>query len=107
VDACLRDGYSTAGSPGTGLGAIIRQSEAFDLFSWPGLGTAALARLRRDRRDHAAAPSPYGAVSLPKPGEDVCGDGWSARLRPDGLTLMVVDGLGHGRVRQASRGGSH
>jgi hypothetical protein len=29
-------------------------------------------------------------------GEEACGDGWSARPHPDGMTLIVVDGLGHG-----------
>ncbi|HEX2552692.1 MAG TPA: ATP-binding protein [Microvirga sp.] len=98
VDACLRDGYSTTGTAGTGLGAVARQSQLLDIFSRPGLGTAALVRLQRGRR--GAAPPPagpaFGAVSLPKHGEEACGDSWSARPHPDGLTLMVVDGLGHG-----------
>jgi anti-sigma regulatory factor (Ser/Thr protein kinase) len=99
VDACLRDGYSTTGTAGTGLGAVSRQSHFIDIFSRPGLGTAALARLQRGRLAPAPASGPgsaFGAVSLPKTGEIACGDGWSARPHPDGLTLMVVDGLGHG-----------
>jgi anti-sigma regulatory factor (Ser/Thr protein kinase) len=98
VAACLRDGYSTAGSAGTGLGAAVRQSQLFEVFSRAGLGTAALARLQRGRPGQlapATAPS-YGGVSVPKMGEEVCGDGWSVRPHPDGLTLMVADGLGHG-----------
>jgi anti-sigma regulatory factor (Ser/Thr protein kinase) len=43
---CLRDGYSTAGSPGTGLGAIARLATEFDIQSQPGKGTAVMARLR-------------------------------------------------------------
>jgi hypothetical protein len=43
----------------------------------------------------AAGPA-FGAICLPIASEDVCGDAWSARPHPDGLTLMVVDGLGHG-----------
>jgi anti-sigma regulatory factor (Ser/Thr protein kinase) len=98
VDACRRDGYSTTGTAGTGLGAVSRQSHFVDIFSRPGLGTATLARLQRGRRGAApAAAGPvFGAVSLPKTGEEACGDGWSARPHPDGMTLMVVDGLGHG-----------
>jgi anti-sigma regulatory factor (Ser/Thr protein kinase) len=98
VEACMRDGFSTAGSPGTGLGAIARQSELFEVYSRPGLGTAALARLYRGRRGSMAAPlaRAHGAVSVPKAGEEVCGDGWSACPHADGFTLMVVDGLGHG-----------
>ena len=42
---CFRDGYSTAGSPGTGLGAIARLADEFDMHTIPGKGTAVLARL--------------------------------------------------------------
>ena len=98
VQECLRDGYSTAGSPGTGLGAIMRQSEFVDIFSHPGQGTAILARLRAGRSAPAeTSTSPrWGAVCLPKPGEAACGDAWSAASDADGYTLLVADGLGHG-----------
>src|ERR1700759_5090052 len=46
VGASLADGYSTAGTAGKGLGAVVRQSHFVDVASWPGLGTAVLARLR-------------------------------------------------------------
>lgn len=49
VAACLRDGYSTAGSAGIGLGAVVRLSAEFDLYSRPA-GTLVLARLFRDGR---------------------------------------------------------
>ena len=45
VDRCLEDGYSTSGSPGTGLGAMRRLSSLFDIHSIPGVGTVILARL--------------------------------------------------------------
>ncbi len=32
----LQDGFSSSGSPGTGLGAVRRLSSAFDLYSQPG-----------------------------------------------------------------------
>ena len=98
VQTCLRDGYSTAGSPGTGLGAVARLSEQFEVYSRPGLGTAAVARLRSRRRGTPATArgTPLGAVSVPKAGEEVCGDGFAAHAGPDGQTLMVADGLGHG-----------
>ena len=40
IGESLRDGYSTAGSPGTGLGAIKRLSDEFDIYSTPGKGGA-------------------------------------------------------------------
>src|SRR5689334_20816610 len=45
IEQCMQDGYSTAGTPGNGLGAIARLASHFDLYSVPGHGTALLARL--------------------------------------------------------------
>src|SRR5262245_14946875 len=45
LDHALRDGFSTRGSSGTGLGAISRQATAFDIHSAPGAGTGLLARV--------------------------------------------------------------
>jgi anti-sigma regulatory factor (Ser/Thr protein kinase) len=98
VQACLRDGYSTAGTAGHGLGAVQRQSHMVDVVSWPGIGTAVLARLATGpvpRRRDAARPG-WGAVSVPKLGEEACGDAWSVEDTEAGRTLFVADGLGHG-----------
>src|SRR4051812_15664360 len=46
VAACLRDGYSTGGTPGNGLGAVKRLSAEFELFSAPDKGTVILSRIR-------------------------------------------------------------
>lgn len=100
VQACLRDGHSTAGSTGTGLGAIARGSHLLDIYSRPGSGTAILARLRQGRPARSApSPEPVsGAVNLPKAGEEACGDRWCAKAHATGFKLMVADGLGHGPV---------
>src|SRR5687768_15258429 len=45
LSEALTDGFSSAGTPGTGLGAIMRQSQTAQIATWPGLGTAVLARL--------------------------------------------------------------
>ena len=95
----LRDGFSTAGSAGEGLGAVKRQSSLVDIVSWPGLGTAVLARVTPRATGRGSAdprPSPWGAVCVPKPGEEACGDSWHAVADEDGITALVVDGLGHG-----------
>ena len=94
---CLRDGFSTTGSPGTGLGAIFRASDAFDVYSRPSLGTGVFARigarpLHVDRVPRLVA----GAVSVPFPGELECGDAWTAMALPTVMRMLVVDGLGHG-----------
>ncbi|MBA3710727.1 MAG: anti-sigma regulatory factor, partial [Planctomycetes bacterium] len=41
---CLRDGFSTAGTAGNGLGAIKRQSAVFDIYTQPGIGTIVLSQ---------------------------------------------------------------
>ena len=91
---CLRDGYSTVGTAGNGLGAIVRNSSFLDYFSAPTLGTVLLARFSPSGQNHHAAP--VAGLQTPKPGEDICGDAW-ATLRHDGYrTVIVADGLGHG-----------
>jgi anti-sigma regulatory factor (Ser/Thr protein kinase) len=97
ITECMRDGFSTAGSPGTGLGALSRLSGDFRILSHPGKGTA--LRFTVGARPEACLRSSavsMGAVCVPKAGETACGDGW-ALLRYGAVhTLLVVDGLGHG-----------
>jgi anti-sigma regulatory factor (Ser/Thr protein kinase) len=97
VAASLADGYSTAGTAGKGLGAVTRQSHFVDIASWPGKGTAVLARIKRGQPPEARADtSAIGAVSIPMSGQDVCGDSWGISVGPEETTLLVADGLGHG-----------
>lgn len=96
VGQALRDGFTTAGSPGTGLGAISRLADRFDIHSAPGLGTAILARVWPRGTEPPPVLLQVGAVHLSKPRENVCGDNWSIVTRPAGATLLVADGLGHG-----------
>jgi anti-sigma regulatory factor (Ser/Thr protein kinase) len=104
VQASLRDGHSTAGSAGTGLGAIARGSHVLDIYSQSGLGTAVLARLQQGRPSRASvSPVPVsGAVSVPKIGEDACGDAWCVNIHAGGFKLMVADGLGHGPAAETA-----
>ncbi|HEX5229684.1 MAG TPA: ATP-binding SpoIIE family protein phosphatase, partial [Bryobacteraceae bacterium] len=97
LDACLRDGYSTADSPGQGLGAIQRMSTQSDIYSVPGKGTVVLARWRtRPNGSKRAASIHIGAVNVPKEGEEVCGDAWGAAWNDRELVILLADGLGHG-----------
>lgn len=98
VQMCLRDGYSSAGTAGTGFGAVQRQSDTFDVYSRPGKGTGVLAGLNPRRRAPASSGNPlrHGGISIPKTGEEVCGDGWAVSVQGPVVTAMVVDGLGHG-----------
>jgi hypothetical protein len=90
IDRCMTDGYSTAGTPGTGLGAVRRLASEFDIHSEPGEGTVVMARFG------AVQPVRHGAVNLPLEGEVLCGDAWRLAKSPDGIALFVIDGLGHG-----------
>jgi hypothetical protein len=98
VPSCLQDGYSSAGTQGNGLGAVVRQARFVDIVSWPGVGTAVMARIESNkyRAEQIATDRVWGAVSIAKPGEDVCGDSWSVVQNGDISTLFVADGLGHG-----------
>jgi anti-sigma regulatory factor (Ser/Thr protein kinase) len=99
LEACLQDGYSSSGTRGNGLGAVIRQSDVVDIASWPGVGTGVLAQLKpgapNPRRNRS--PSGWGAVSVAMSGQDVCGDSWSVLASGSVVTLFVADGLGHGQ----------
>jgi anti-sigma regulatory factor (Ser/Thr protein kinase) len=90
VARCMSDGYSTAGTPGTGLGAVRRLANEFDIYSAPGEGTVVMARFG------IGGALRYGAVNLAIDGEIECGDAWSLEHAAEGISLMVVDGLGHG-----------
>jgi anti-sigma regulatory factor (Ser/Thr protein kinase) len=90
VARCLSDGYSTAGTPGTGLGAVRRLADHFDIHSAPGEGTVVMARFG------AADDFRVGAVNIALEGEIESGDAWAIARDASGVALMVVDGLGHG-----------
>jgi anti-sigma regulatory factor (Ser/Thr protein kinase) len=98
VAACLEDGYSSAGTAGRGLGAVIRQSHFVDVGSWPGLGTAVLARVAPGKPEGRKPPPPpsWGGISVAMTGQEVCGDAWSVSDTGGVRTLLVADGLGHG-----------
>jgi anti-sigma regulatory factor (Ser/Thr protein kinase) len=94
-ERAMSDGFSTVGTPGTGLGAIARLSGRFDLYSIPGAGTGLLARLWSQQAP-AEEEFEVGVVHRPRPGEEVCGDGWAAEWQEGRGVLLVADGLGHG-----------
>lgn len=99
VAACLRDGYSTAGTPGTGLGAIKRLADELAIHSRPQGGTVVLARLRRRGDTAPAGPRRFGIVTVPRSGETACGDVGGIVAGPDGrVALLLADGLGHGEL---------
>jgi anti-sigma regulatory factor (Ser/Thr protein kinase) len=96
VSQALEDGFSTSTTPGTGLGAVKRMADQFQVFSVPAKVTAVMARLGSQRRSDARDASGIGAVCVPIKGEKLCGDAWGYHRRGYVDSFMVVDGLGHG-----------
>ena len=96
VTECLRDGFSTAGSPGTGLGAITRLSSWVDVFAPPPAGTILAAALLPEGNGVQSIGLETGGICLPVSGESDCGDAWKLHSAADHYTLFMVDGLGHG-----------
>jgi anti-sigma regulatory factor (Ser/Thr protein kinase) len=100
----VQDGMSTAGSYGVGLGAMRRLASEFDVYTAPGNGTVVYMALWSRHDFDPASRWQIGVVSLPMPGEEVCGDSWAVNSTPDFLNIVVADGLGHGpEAADASR----
>lgn len=100
---CLRDGFSTVGTPGTGLGAIQRTAALLDIHTQTPSGTVLLARLWPDAAPKQRAFA-VGSVCIPYPGEEVCGDAWTVEEKSRLALVLLADGLGHGLLAaEASR----
>jgi anti-sigma regulatory factor (Ser/Thr protein kinase) len=104
VAGALADGQSTAGSNGTGLGAIRRLSDDFDIYSAMGRGTVVWSRVRAGRVPARVEPLAVAGISVPKTGEDQCGDAWTIQRMPESAIVVVADGLGHGHYAAAAAG---
>lgn len=99
VTAALRDGHSTAGTLGIGLGAIQRLADFADLYSRPGHGTSLVARFRAV----PAGPEPrWAGLIRPITGETECGDAYGVVLTDSAVTAVLCDGLGHGPLAAAA-----
>lgn len=118
IDRAVRDGVSTSGSLGTGLGAIRRLMGQFDLYSTvrttsklslqaarrTNHGTAMLARKwKTGARPDAMEMSRVGVWSRSHPGEQLNGDAYLIKTHGPSTLYAVVDGLGHGQgAKQAA-----
>jgi anti-sigma regulatory factor (Ser/Thr protein kinase) len=101
VERCFEDGYSTVGSPGTGLGAMRRLCSVCRVYSKTAKGSAVLCRFvsKNGHAPYRPIENPSFAisgVSVAMKGESECGDGWAFEQNADTATLLVADGLGHG-----------
>ena len=94
LQSSLRDGVSTAGSPGSGLGAMTRLADHFECYAPAGKGT--IVRLEVWARPVAPATLELGVICLAKAGETVSGDAWTVVSSKGRHGILVADGLGHG-----------
>lgn len=106
VARALRDGYSTSGTLGIGMGAMARISSWYDVHSLPGRGTVLVMRFAAT--DEPTSAPPASGLSRPIGEEVVSGDSFAIAATGDGATpettILLCDGLGHGELAaQASR----
>lgn len=95
ISRCMADGFSTAGSPGTGLGAIQRMSSVFDIYSQAGVGTVLVSQVWT-KQYIPSSKVVLGAICVPIAGEQACGDAWFYLGTNQNERILLVDGLGHG-----------
>ena len=102
VARAMRDGFSTVGTAGHGLGGIQRLADTFDIHSQRDQGTVVLARIADVHRpahrsdDAGALDDRLGVVCVPVQRETECGDAWQVIATAGRIAVLVVDGLGHG-----------
>ncbi|MEO8164930.1 MAG: ATP-binding protein [Betaproteobacteria bacterium] len=97
VHASMRDGHSTMGSAGQGLGALSRVTSGLEIWSSPGGGTIMRFEVWPKTITAPADCSPVtGVVCQEMAGESACGDGWVVLEGRDRVVVFVGDGLGHG-----------
>jgi anti-sigma regulatory factor (Ser/Thr protein kinase) len=94
VSRALRDGYSTAGTLGIGLGGIARMASGYEVHSLPGRGT--VLGMYFIARDAPRPASRASGVTRPIGEEAVCGDAFAIIENDATTTVMLCDGLGHG-----------
>jgi anti-sigma regulatory factor (Ser/Thr protein kinase) len=99
ASAAMRDGHSTAGTLGIGLGAIRRLADFCDLYSVPGHGTSLVARFWPAPGLHAVR---CAGLIRPITGELECGDLYGVVMTGDTMTAVLCDGLGHGPLAAAA-----
>lgn len=95
----MEDGFSTRGTQGIGLGSIQRQADVFDVHT-DSRGTVLLARFYpkaspfKDLR--------FGVTQHSLRQDPACGDVWGLALDGPRISVLAIDGLGHGEDAEAA-----
>lgn len=102
---CVTDGYSTGGTQGIGLGAVARQAQVFDVYA-DARGAVVLARLY-PRQAAGNVDIRFGVSQHALAGESACGDTWRLAIEDQRVSVLIIDGLGHGeQAAQAALAGA-
>ena len=99
VEQALADRFSTAGTRGTGLGAVNRLMDELDITSEHGRGTRIACRkwVRQHPSSIRPCPLAFGVATRPRqPGADN-GDAFVVKQWAESALVGVIDGLGHGQ----------
>lgn len=108
-ESALRDGYSTAGSLGYGLGTINRLMDEMEISSASGAGTrvTCLRWVRETGKSLAATGLEFGVATRARGGAEENGDAYVVKKWENFALAAVIDGLGHGpyaaRAAQAAK----
>jgi anti-sigma regulatory factor (Ser/Thr protein kinase) len=95
----MKDGVSTSGTLGVGLGAVNRLMDEFDILQREDRsGTRIVCkRWLHDNSNHGLhCPFDFGVFSRPKPNETVNGDSFIIKNIRGATLVGVIDGVGHG-----------
>ena len=99
VEQALGDRFSTAGTRGTGLGAVNRLMDELDITSRRGKGTHVVCRrwLREHQPSLRPCPLAFGVATRPRNLGQVNGDAFVVSQWAESALVGIIDGLGHGQ----------
>ncbi len=102
VDRAITDGYSTAGTLGTGLGTVNRMMDELEIRSLPSAGTHIVCQrwLRPANDGPLVRELDFGAATRPYRNSGENGDALVIKQWEGYALAGVIDGLGHGQFAQ-------
>ncbi|WP_296261112.1 MULTISPECIES: ATP-binding protein [unclassified Pseudomonas] len=101
---CLADGFSTRGTQGIGLGSILRQAQVFDVHT-DSRGTVLLTRFYP--RSAVVRDLRLGVTQHSLHDDPACGDAWEVAISDRQISILMIDGLGHGPdAEEAAKAGT-
>ncbi|WP_178111246.1 ATP-binding protein [Pseudomonas sp. Bc-h] len=104
VHDCMTDGFSTRGTQGIGLGSMLRQAQVFDVHS-DARGSVVLTRFYP--RTAAVKDLRLGITQHSLHDDPACGDAWALAIKGQQVSILMIDGLGHGpEAESAAKAGA-